>query len=184
MRRDCSGRRSPALLLSLGLFAGSVFGPGVAQAGMPANGSSVSIASSATTVTYPAPVTITAHVEAASANQTLSIYWATPPGTTAVLVASGSPDASGNLTFTGKTAHDAVYSAVWSGDPTDQPTITVNVRATAYAKALGGYATSGAYRLYHYTPRCNGTSHSALCSAAGQCWRNPVRPSTSCCIAK
>ena len=155
MRRDRSRRCRLALLVSVGLCAGLVFGPGVARAGLAADGGGVTIDASATTVTYPAPVTITAHVGAASAGQTLSIYRQTPPGATRALVASGPVDANGNLTFTGKTARDALYSAVWSGDPDDEPTVTVNVRATAYAKALGGYETSGGYRLYHYTSSCN-----------------------------
>jgi hypothetical protein len=123
----------------------------------------VTIHSSATTTTYGHAVTITAHLGTSSSNHTLSIYRRPASGGSWSLVKRGTVNSSHNLAVSVKPANDTVYHVVWAGDTAHAVTTStatrVNVRVIMHAPALGGYATSSGYRLYHYTTACSGAAH-------------------------
>jgi hypothetical protein len=134
----------------------------------------VTISASHTHVTYPAQVTITAHLGTASTNQTLSIYRSSPTSATPVLVASGPVDANGNLTFTQAPVHNARYTAVWTGDanyapPQPAPGVTVSVKEVTHIRTFRRpyRVSSGGYRLYHYHSSCASRRHTACPSFQG-----------------
>ena len=53
--------------------------------------------------------------------------------------------------------------AAWKSDTSDPVAVTVAARWKG--KAIGGYATAGGYRLYHYSSSCQGGT-STVCPAA------------------
>jgi hypothetical protein len=73
------------------------------------------------------------------------------------LIEVGQVDAEGNLRIPVQPKRDTQYTASFAGDTTYKPVIksrSIGVRAIVHATMLGGYATSGGNRLYHYTSLC------------------------------
>jgi TolB protein len=110
-------------------------------------------------VPYKGVVVLTAHlVDLGTTNQTVSIY-ARPHDQTATLIGSGSVDAAGNLSMSVRVPKRTAFFATWSGD-TDHPaggtsnSLTVLASAQLRARLSGHYASSGRYRLYHFTSAC------------------------------
>ncbi len=115
---------------------------------------------SSTRVLYKRSVYVTAHLVPfeTTPNPIVSIYQ-TPYGGTKTLVASAPVDPSGNLTVAVTMYRRSTFVAEWSGDVDHpagavSPTRTVYVYALVRGKLSGYYATSGKYRLYHYTSNC------------------------------
>lgn len=130
--------------------------------GTPGAPGTLTIKSSAATVTAGKSVTITAHLGTASANKTVSIY-RTPVGGSATLVRTAVAGSLGNVAVAVKPGVHTSYYAVWEGDATHSTTtsatITVHVRVAMHAAAQSGYRTLRGYRLYHYNPRCPSAAH-------------------------
>ncbi|NEA62856.1 hypothetical protein [Streptomyces sp. SID12488] len=118
---------------------------------------SLSVATNASTYTYGATATVTAHLGATYNSRTVSI-WATPAGGTKTLVKSAAVDSAGNLRATYGLTHNTTFTASFGGDYRYAPkstTRTVNDQVRV-ATTLGGYygtATYGGttYRVYHHT---------------------------------
>jgi hypothetical protein len=145
------------------LFAGTLDPTGVNLHILPVQVADVTIHATATTITYGRTITLTAHLGSATTNRTLSIYRKSY-GSPASLVASGTVDASGNLTANVKPSKNTTYTAVFAGDadfvaPSPTPTVTVGVRVAITTKFAGSYRrTRSGYHLYHFTSLC-GTQH-------------------------
>ena len=110
-------------------------------------------------VPYNGVVVLTAHlVDLDTTNQTVSIY-AQPHGETATLIDSGSVDGAGNISMSVHVPKRTAFFATWSGDA-DHPagatsnSVTVLTSAQLRARLSGHYASSGRYRLYHFTSAC------------------------------
>ncbi|MFF3378501.1 hypothetical protein ACFYXF_36795 [Streptomyces sp. NPDC002680] len=117
----------------------------------------VSVATNASTYTYGATGTVTAHLGATYNSRTVSI-WATPAGGTKTLVKTAAMDSKGNLTATYKLTHNTTFTASFAGDYRYAPksaTRTVNGQVRVATKLGGYYGTttySGTtYRVYHHT---------------------------------
>jgi hypothetical protein len=119
----------------------------------------LTLTSTATTVQYGAPATITAHLGFTYSNQSISVYVA-PAGEPRFLDWSGAPnDPSGNVTFPVPSfTRNETVTAVFTGDPHYAPaTVNLTIRVgVKIATAAGGYyktiKVSGiAYRVYHHT---------------------------------
>jgi hypothetical protein len=130
--------------------------------GLPGGPGSLTIKSSAATVTAGKSVTITAHLGTASANKTVSIY-RTPIGGSPTLVRTAAAGSLGNVAVAVKPGVHTSYYAVWEGDAshseTTSATITVHVRVAMHAAAQSGYRTLRGYRLYHYNTHCPSGTH-------------------------
>jgi hypothetical protein len=100
--------------------------------------------------------TLTAHLAAHHSSGAVSIY-ATPAGATERVIASGSVDASGNLSVRVAPKRDTIYTVRYTGDDwytPDAAHTSIGVRVILQATMLGGYATSHGIRLYHYSSGC------------------------------
>jgi hypothetical protein len=134
----------------------------------------VSVATNASTYTYGATATVTAHLGATYNSRTLSI-WATPAGGRKTLVTSAAVDSGGNLKATYKLTHDTTFTASFGGDYRYAPvsaTRTVHDQV-AVATRLGGYygttTYSGTtYRVYHHTAK-PAVSATVTPNKSGQC---------------
>lgn len=117
----------------------------------------VSVATNASTYTYGATGTVTAHLGTTYNSRTVSI-WATPAGGTKTLVKTGAVDSKGNLTATYRLTHNTTFTASFAGDYRYAPksaTRTVNGQVRV-ATTLGGYYgnvtyNGTPYRVYHHT---------------------------------
>jgi hypothetical protein len=102
--------------------------------------------------------TLTAHLAAHHSSGAVSIY-ATPAGATERLIASGTVDASGNVSAHVTPKRDTVFTARYAGDDwytSGTAHASIGVRVIVQATMVGGYATSHGTRLYHYTSSCPG----------------------------
>ncbi|WP_330289626.1 hypothetical protein [Streptomyces sp. NBC_00576] len=134
----------------------------------------VSVATNASTYTYGATATVTAHLGATYNSRTVSI-WATPAGGKKTLVKSAAVDSSGNLKTTYKLTHNTTFTASFGGDYRYAPvsaTRTVHDQV-GIATRLGGYygttTYSGTtYRVYHHTAKPQ-VSATVTPNKSGQC---------------
>jgi hypothetical protein len=112
---------------------------------------------SATRTGYRRPVTLTAHLGVHGANGAVSIY-RHPARGTRTLVRTAEVDADGNLSVTVRPRKSTTYDAVFAGDevyrPAASPRVKVLVRVQIAGTLSRFSATSGAYRLYRYSPSC------------------------------
>jgi hypothetical protein len=113
---------------------------------------------SAAVIGYQQPVTVTAHLSAWGTNDVVSIY-RTPVGGAPVLAAQAPVDALGDLSVTVALVRNNDFVATYDGDdvyaPAASPHTPVGVKAGFSSSMVGGYTTSGGYRLYHYTANCH-----------------------------
>ena len=96
------------------------------------------------TYEYKATATVTAHLGTTFNNRTVKIY-ATPYGASKVLIASGTVDASGNLTAKRVVTRRTTFSVTFPGDYRYAPrtvTRTVTVRAAVGETISGYYGTA------------------------------------------
>jgi hypothetical protein len=116
----------------------------------------LSLSASSSWIPFGHGVALTAHLPGWHTNSTVSIY-RTPDGGTKTLLASGSVDANGNLKVLAKPSKDTTYTASYAGDDqykSASANRVVRVRVLVSVRQFGYYATSGAYRLYHYHSGC------------------------------
>lgn len=135
---------------------------------------SVSVATNASTYTYGATATVTAHLGTTYNSRTVSI-WATPAGGRKTLVKTATVDTKGNATATYKLTRNTVFSASFAGDYRYAPasaTRAVNDQVRI-AQTLAGYYGNVTYngvpyRVYHRTvkPRVTAT---VTPNKSGQC---------------
>lgn len=139
---------------------------------------SVTVSRSASPIVNGKAAKVTAHLATASSNTTLSIYRKLVTGGPAVLVTTGTVNASGNLDVSVKPSADMTYWAVWAGDATRRSTtsakVRINVRVQIHSPAQGGYATRSGIRLYHYTAKCSRAPH--LGCPRFLAYASPLRP--------
>lgn len=128
----------------------------------------VTIALSKKTVRFRDAITATAHLAGGATNRAVTI-WAMPAGGSKQRIAQGKVDGHGNLSVrdepSRKTKYYATYAgdARWTGDTSPDRVVTVTPRSSI--AIVGGYATVGGVRLYHYSSKCS-PSNSAGCPAA------------------
>jgi hypothetical protein len=121
--------------------------------------STLSLSSSTSKVLFGRSVQLTAYLGAhqKATNKTVKIYRIGPEGTKR-LVASKRVGPQGRASVSVSPTSLTRFVADWAGDErfvgaTSRP-VTVKVQPRIEARMVGGYATSGGYRLYHYTARC------------------------------
>ncbi|MFJ5530198.1 hypothetical protein [Streptomyces sp. NPDC093261] len=134
----------------------------------------LSVATNASSYTYGATATVTAHLGTTNNSRTVSIY-AQPYGGKKTLVKTAAVDSKGNLSATYKLTRTTTFSASFAGDYQYAPA-TASRTASDQAKVvetLGGYYTSTTYggttyRVYHHTakPRVTAT---VTPDKSGQC---------------
>lgn len=112
---------------------------------------------SATKSGYRHPVTLTAHLGKHGTDAAVSFY-RRPAGGSRTLVRSAPVDADGNVSVTVRPRKNTTFDAVYAGDAVFQaaasPKVTVAVRVRIAGTLSRFYATSGAYRLYHFSSSC------------------------------
>jgi hypothetical protein len=115
-------------------------------------------------VTFGDTVALTARVAAGPAHAQVLIL-GTRVGGRKVLVKQGAVDAWGLMSVRVAPRATTTYVAKFAGSKTwlasSSDTKQVAVAGRWTAKNVGGYATSGRYRLYHYTTACTGTNPEA-----------------------
>lgn len=135
---------------------------------------SLSVAANASTYTYGATATVTAHLGTTYNGRTASLY-ATPAGGKKTLVKTGTVDSKGNLTATYKLVNNTTFTASYAGDYRYAPataTRTVSDQVKV-AQALSGYYTTTTYsgttyRVYHHTAQPTATT-TVSPNKSGQC---------------
>ncbi|MGW3244888.1 hypothetical protein [Streptomyces sp. NPDC001070] len=136
--------------------------------------SALSVTTNASTYSYGATATVTAHLGTTYNGRTVSIY-AQPYGGTKTLVKTGTVDSHGNLVANYKLSRNTGFSAVFAGDYRYAPataTRTVYDRVKV-AETLSGYYTSTyygstLYRVYHHTAK-EKLNVTVTPNKAGQC---------------
>jgi hypothetical protein len=123
--------------------------------------SALSLTLSRPKITFGGSAVVKAHLVGGVTNRRVSIY-GQPIGGRNVLVKRGTVSARGNLSVPVTPHATTVYTATYAGDSAWTPTTSsgahLAVAAAWSARHLGGYTTSGRYRLYHYTTSCTSTS--------------------------
>jgi hypothetical protein len=118
---------------------------------------SLTVHASALAIRNHASVTVTARLGDGASTGTISI-WRTPFGRSKRLVQTGAVDATGRFAVRLPLTRTNTFSATFSGDDTHGPsssaTLRVAVQVRIRGAMAGGYARSGAYRLYHYHSSC------------------------------
>ena len=113
-------------------------------------------------------VTLHAHLGAPTINRTVLLY-GKPSGGVRTLVAQGQADAQGDITFAVAPDRNEDFQAESAGDalyvPATSGKISVFVPAVVTARLLGGYRTTGRYRLYHYRTTCGRRLHGCVLDA-------------------
>lgn len=135
-----------------------------------------SITTNASSYTYGATATVTAHLGTTYNSRTVSVY-AQPAGGRKTLLKTGTVDSKGNLSATYKLAANTTFTASFAGDYRYAP---ATAGRTAYAQAkvtqtLGGSYTTTTYggtlyRVYHHTVKPRVTATVAP-NKSGQCER-------------
>jgi hypothetical protein len=102
-------------------------------------------------------VRITAHLTGIDSDSEIRVF-ATPHGGTRTLLASGSPDANGDVAVTARPKRNTVYQAEVAATTEHVSATsrrrTVLVRVITTASLSGYYAAKAGYHLYRYTPAC------------------------------
>jgi YVTN family beta-propeller protein len=119
-------------------------------------------------------VRLTAHLSHFASDSLIRIY-ANPTGLDRRLVASGHPNASGNLSVLVRPLRNTSYDAESPSGLSYASAATgrqyVFVRAQVTSTLTGYYGTSRGYRLYHYTTACR-TSHRGCPTVVARVWPN------------
>jgi hypothetical protein len=122
----------------------------------------LTVHASAKVINYGVNLTVTGHLAAHSGDNTVSIY-REPIGGTQALAGSGLVDSNGDFTVSFSPHKNTEYLATSTGDNVYEPAtsvpILVQVRAEVTGKQTGYYASSGKYRLFHYTTSCTTHAH-------------------------
>jgi Tol biopolymer transport system component len=109
------------------------------------------------TAAFEQTVTVTAQVTGDRAGRTVAIY-ERPLGASEALVATGTTDTQGrfalNVILRSHTRFRVQLPPDNSHPAGGMAYTTVRVRAKVTGRMVGGYATSGKYRLYHYRASC------------------------------
>ena len=130
--------------------------------------STLSVAASASKIKLGGGVAIHAHLDGGGTNRTVSI-WAVPHGASKKLLKKAQVNGSGNLSVRHRPTRETEYYATYVGDvawePDTSPRKTVRVEPRWNVRVLGGYATVGGVRLYHFSSRC-GPNDATGCPAA------------------
>jgi len=143
-------------------------GNGWANTSVQQKQASVTIAVSDASITFGQSTKVKAHLHGGDTNRSVSIF-SSPAGGNQQLLKKGTVDANGFLTVTTKPSRNTSYVAkytgdvAWKGDTSGSVAVTVTARWSG--KAVGGYATSNGFRLYHYNSTC-ASSTSRVCPAA------------------
>jgi hypothetical protein len=135
---------------------------------------SLSVTTNASSYTYGATATVTAHLGKTNNSRTVAIY-AQPYGGKKTLVKTGTVDSHGNLTAGYKITHNTTFTAAFAGDYNYAPA-TATHSAHDYVKVtevLAGYYTtvtygSTHYRVYHHTVKPQ-VSATVSPNKSGQC---------------
>jgi hypothetical protein len=97
-------------------------------------------------------IRVTAHLGSPTTNRTVTLY-ARPYRLDRYKLTSHAVDAtSGNISATPTVRRRTTYSARFTGDDTYAPAVArvvVRARAVIGERLTGGYATEGAFRIYH-----------------------------------
>ena len=140
----------------------------------------LTLTSTATTVQYGAPATITAHLGVTYSNRRFSLY-KTPAGQPRTLLWSGSNDPSGIITTSGAFTRNATFTAVFTGDPLYAPatvTLKIKVGAKITSSVSGYYKISTVaglqYHVYHHTATLRNLV-TVVPSKAGECARLEIQ---------
>jgi Tol biopolymer transport system component len=126
----------------------------------------IRLSASRSVIAYGHRVTLSIHLYFfdQTTNTEVSVF-RTASGGAASLIATESVDSSGNLKISTKPNKNTTYFARWAGDSdhlaAQSPGARVGVRALVLGHLSKYYATSGKYRLYHYTSDC--TKHGKGC---------------------
>jgi hypothetical protein len=111
-----------------------------------------------TRLTYGDHITLTAHLEGGSSNRVVAIY--AVRGGQDKTIRKDRVNHEGDLSVRAAPSETTTYYASYAGDPKwnadTSPSKTVRVAARWAVKTVGGYATRGGVRLYHYSPTCDG----------------------------
>jgi hypothetical protein len=130
--------------------------------------SALSVAMSSPKVKLGERVTIVAHLNGGDTNRTVSI-WAVPYGGSKQRLVTAEVNASGNLSVRHRPTRETEYYATFGGDvawkSATSTSKTVHVVPRWVVRVVGGYATVGGVRLYHYSARCSRSSATS-CPAA------------------
>jgi len=141
---------------------------GWAAASVQQKQASVTIAISDRSITFGKSTQVKAHLRGGSTNRVVSIY-SQPAGGHKQLLKKGAVNGDGNLVLRTRPSRTASYLATYAGDAAwkadTSDSIAVTVAARWSGKAIGGYATSNGFRLYHYSSVCR-TGTSPVCPAA------------------
>jgi hypothetical protein len=126
-----------------------------------ATDTSLTLAASASKVTYGKSVTLTAHLSGAPSG--LVSFYGTPYLGGKTLLKTVAVNGSGNASVSVKPGRKTWYTAEYGGDETHNGSasaeVIVNVRALVTVGLSGYYGRSGAYKLYHLgrNPSVRGT---------------------------
>lgn len=130
--------------------------------------SSLSVALSASKIKLGGGVSIHAHLDGGDTNRTVAI-WAVPLGASKRLLKKAEVSGSGNVSVRHRPTRETEYYATYEGDvvwePDTSPRKSVHVVPRWIVRVLGGYATVGGVRLYHFSSRC-GPNGATGCPAA------------------
>jgi hypothetical protein len=130
--------------------------------------SSVTLAVSAKSVTFGKNITVKAHLHGGTTNRIVRIF-GQPVGGRKQLLKKGTVNQDGNLIVKTRPSRNTTYvatyagEAAWTSDTSDPVTVTVSARWSG--RAIGGYATTNGFRLYHFSSVCR-TGTSTVCPAA------------------
>jgi YVTN family beta-propeller protein len=140
----------------------------------------LSVTTNASSYSYGAMATVTAHLGTTYDSRTVAIY-AQPYGGTKSLVKIGTVDSHGNLTAGYKLAHNTTFTAAFTGDYRYAPATASHVvyDHVKVAESVGGYYTSTkygstVYRVFHHTVKPQ-VSAVVTPGKPGQCERFQVQ---------
>lgn len=118
---------------------------------------SLTLSTSERRLTYGQGARLTANLEGGTPQSLVAVY-GRPVDQRKVLVTKGEVGADGILTFRIEPKAITVYSAIYVGEPgweaSASAPVKVSVAGKWTARNIGGYATKGKYRLYHWTRAC------------------------------
>lgn len=121
------------------------------QALVPKHATTLTVHANHTSFSYGEIATVTAHLGSTYSNRTVTIY-ATPYRGDRRVVKSGVVNSAGDLVGTTKVFQRVTFTAAFTGDDLSTAAVatqTITTAAQVTSALQGGYAWSGAYRLYH-----------------------------------
>ncbi|SOD85066.1 hypothetical protein [Streptomyces sp. Ag109_G2-15] len=136
----------------------------------------LSLTTNASTYSYGATATATAHLGTTYNGRTVSLY-AQPAGGKKTLLKTGTVDSKGNLSATYKLARNTTFTASFAGDYRYAPTTATRTANThvKITQSLAGYYTTTkygttTYRVYHHTAKPQ-VAATVTPNKSGQCQR-------------